>query len=266
MLVAAALPGFLDRLPADAVDAVINVGSNIDPTRAEHSAARPSVTIAFEPIVSHLIKPRPGLFIVPAAVSSQDGLNMMAVTGRSSTWVGSTSSLAPFAQNRTNLLHQAINTRGVAKAGGPMKIVPTMAMRTVLDALPATLALAFLKTDMQGYDLDALSSAGRALLRAEFVRAEVNYGGFSAYAGVNNSLCVLLDHMHGIGFELIGVLNRHVRIEPPKARHHCRRSAGAARDANFPRWSDGTMEADAFFASPARTRARPPVGRKDWPW
>lgn len=142
-------------------------------------------------------------------------------------------------------------------------------MLTVLRALPRRVALAFLMTDMQGHDVVALRSAGSELLRAEFVVAEVNYGGFSAYPGVSNSFCDLLLHMDNIGMELVGVRwsdrpPSHLRKNATAAQRHCGPDGRERHD--WPKFADGTLEIDSYWASPRRTRARPPVREREWPW
>lgn len=256
------LLGLLDKLPASATDCVINIGSNIDPI----IATPPTISIAFEPIVHHMIKAQPNLFVVPAAVSDADGLEMMTVSGRSSVMPGTTSSLASLDTTKKTM-HSYRSKLGLQKAGGAVKVVPVLSMRRVLNALPRNLTLAYLRTDMQGFDAVALRSAGQQLLRAEFLAGEFNYQGFSAYTGMTNDLCTMVVDMNKLGFELVGVVNRHLLYNRSVTYHHCGLDVPGGHELDdWPVWGDGSMEVDAFWASPKRTYTHPPVNKKHWPF
>ena len=262
--------GLLDKLPKNADTLILNIGSNRDAVMPinEKTTNRNTVAVAIEPIVPHLtavdVEHRfpnalgKQFFIVPAAVSATDGLAMMEVTGRSSHWAGSTSSLSPVADNTS--VANARSPTGLKKAGGALKVVPVLGMRTVLDAIPSSIALALLFTDMQGHDFEALRGAGEALQRAEFVKAETTISR-NNYAGVNNSFCIhLLPYMDSIGFELVGVIIDNIRFDAQTARRHCRHAVE--------KWP-GTKECDegdGYFASPRRRRPRPPVRQEVWAW
>lgn len=258
----------LDKLPSDAVEVIMNIGSNRDPTLPV-ARSPPIIAIAFEPIVPHLARltypNASNLYIIPAAVSATDGLEMMAVLGRSSHYAGSASSLSAPADKKSTAA--IVNMRAVAKAGGHRAmVVPVLGMRTVLNALPQTLALSFLKTDMQGHDFAALQSAGKELLhRAEFIKAETYHSEGSTYVGVRNSFCTnLLPHMDAIGFELVGITGMGapgIFFDAPASRRHCK-----SKPERWPGMTDRGFEADAYFASPRRMRARPPVQWSEWPW
>jgi hypothetical protein len=52
----------------------------------------------------------------------------------------------------------------------PFQIVPVLSMTTLLDSIPREINIKHLKTDMQGFDFAAVSSAGRAIRRIPEVR------------------------------------------------------------------------------------------------
>lgn len=73
---------------------MLNIGTNMNPLMPPANDSS-TVVVAFEPVVpAHLIHVKhPRLFIVPAAVGTDDGLVEMNVYGRSTTYAGSSSSL-----------------------------------------------------------------------------------------------------------------------------------------------------------------------------
>lgn len=76
------------------------------------------------------------------------------------------------------------------KNGGSIKVVPTMSMRTILESLQLY-AIDFIKTDMQGHDFSAISSAGDLLVKQGVKRlmTEVYWGNVVTYQGIRNDLC-----------------------------------------------------------------------------
>ena len=265
MLNVAALE-LIDKLPPDTRALLMNIGSNIDPVIVDRQHRNSSVVIAFEPVVPHLIPPRPGLFVVPAAVSSGDDVTAMRVSGRSLKWVGSTSSLGDLEDLRSQY---AAAPEGMDKlagsdkvAGVSVRMVPVLSMRAVMKSLPSHVPFVYLKSDMQGYDFAALSSVGEQLLRAQFLRTEANFNLRAGYKNVRNDFCSnWLPHMTRLGFILRGVRGEYANdnashvVSPAAAAKHC---------------SDGKpfafVEADAYWASPQRSVARPPVRKVEWPF
>lgn len=77
---------------------------------------------------------------------------------------------------------------GTKNDGWPShQIVPVLSMATLLSSIPSTINIKHLKTDMQGFDFAAVSSAGRNIRRIPEVYAEV-YIGTASYEGVHNDL------------------------------------------------------------------------------
>ena len=96
------------------------------------------VAIAYEPIVHASIAPSAGLHVVPVAVSDWTGFAMMGVHGRYSSKASSSLSVP------TDRMRKSI------RRDDPSTIVPVASMSSVIESIPASLSLWFLKTDMQG--------------------------------------------------------------------------------------------------------------------
>ena len=126
-------------LPPTVENVWLDIGSNLDPFMPPPNEAATTVTIAFEPIVADKIRPQPGLYVVPAAVSADSALSMMNLFNAKQTFASS--SLGSVA---TSASWTADSQRA------PAKLVPVLSMRVVLDNIPSTLNIPFLKTDMQG--------------------------------------------------------------------------------------------------------------------
>jgi hypothetical protein len=86
---------------------------------------------------------------------------------------------------------------------GGMEYVTIMPMDMLLNSIPEHIDIVWLKTDMQGFDLEAIKSAGRALLRVSKLSTEVYCEGLRTYEGVNNDLALdWMEYMDSIGFDL----------------------------------------------------------------
>jgi len=94
------------------------------------------VAIAYEPIVHASIAPSAGLHVVPVAVSDWTGFAMIGVHSSSK---ASSSLSVP-----TDRMRKSI------RRDDPSTIVPVASMSSVIESIPASLSLWFLKTDMQG--------------------------------------------------------------------------------------------------------------------
>ena len=84
--------------------------------------------------------------------------------------------------------------------------VPVIRLEDVLNAVPEGVSIAYVKTDVQGVDLQVLQSAGESLRRVERVRSEVtNLGAYRKLDGkgmaTENEMKTYLEKM---GFDLIG--------------------------------------------------------------
>ena len=145
----------MDKFPASTRRLVINIGSSFDPILPPADDDAVSV-IAVEPIVHEKIKRTPRLYVLPAAVAAEDGVAMMSILNKG----GVSSSLSQPA------------VRSFWTHSNGVRLVPVIALRTLLASIPEALGLWYIRTDMQGHDFRTLSSVGDALARAEYVTAE----------------------------------------------------------------------------------------------
>jgi len=177
----------LNLLPKSVRFLYLNIGANVNPIfppLLNHSIA----AVAFEPIVHSAIPKKANLYVVPAAVGAVGGLGMMGVYNNN---LFQSSSLSlPASKQPWN------------KHSHPPVIVPIIGMGDVLESVPESTEIWYLKTDMQGHDFPALSGASTAQLRrVHYMLVETFLDKRSAYAGVNNQFCEhLLPHMLAAGF------------------------------------------------------------------
>ena len=246
---------------------LLNIGSNnapVLPPRHDNTTA----ALIFEPIIGcSLNMDTPRVSIMVAAVSDEASLATMNVYNTN----GLSSSLSVAAKA------DSWNSNRAQRA------VPVIAMRTVLQSIPADIELWFLKTDMQGYDWRALGSVGDELRRVHYLTTEVYVGGHHTYSGVKNDYCrQWLPHMLRIGFVPLGLfrdlprpkmelyqISRNESLGSPRARHE-----QAALDfcARMRREAGGTETATLYEAINAYwllrgTKMPPPpirVADEDW--
>lgn len=164
--------------PLSVKEVVINIGSNHDPIMPPASAGPCARGIAFEPIVGCIIPEHPQLDVVHAAVSSASGFTSMRVYNT----LGQSSSLAEPASKQ-------FWNENRARGDGRLVLVPVVAMTSILDAVPQNTSISLLMTDMQGYDFEAVSSAGGLLkARVKHLITEVWLDDVYSY-NANNDLC-----------------------------------------------------------------------------
>jgi hypothetical protein len=152
------------ELPRNVTRLIINLGSNVDPPipRAQDEA-----TIAFEPNVraAARIPKHPRLFVICAAVGLAFGFHSFHIDP---TRNGDSSALTRIRKGKFKSIF----------GDDPLwerNIVPTVPFSSVLDAIPEGVELIYLKTDLQGWDYEILSSVGPRIRAAKLVQAEV-YG------------------------------------------------------------------------------------------
>lgn len=95
-------------------------------------------------------------------------------------------------------------TRALTKTVEVRK-VPVIRLEDVLNAVPDGIAIAYVKTDVQGVDLQVLQSAGESLRRVERVRSEVlNLGAYRKLNGKGMATeTEMKTYLRKMGFELI---------------------------------------------------------------
>ena len=237
---------------------LLNIGSNLNPVlppRHDNTTA----ALIFEPIVGCSLKMNsPRVSVVVAAVSDEASLATMNVYNTH----GLSSSLSIAAK------------AGSWNRNGAQRMVPVIAMRTVLQSIPADIELWFLKTDMQGYDWRALGSVGRELRRAHYLTTEVYVGGHYTYSGVQNDYCrQWLPHMLRLGYVPLGLFRDQPRpkmdlytisnesLGSPQARHEqaalefCARTRMEADGAK----TTTVYEANAYWLLRGSKMPPPPV-------
>jgi FkbM family methyltransferase len=197
----------------------MNIGSNLTPIVPTPQDDPCTVAIAFEPIVAAQIPPHPALHVVAAAVTPEAGWAAMHVYNRN----GLSSSLTkPSYEGKWN------------QNGGSLKVVPTMSLRTILASLqPYTID--FIKTDMQGHDFSAISSAGDLLVQQGVKRlmTEVYWGNVVTYQGIHNDFCKdWWPYMTKIGYVFEGLSERHMAGygNAEELAATCRKEMEAAKD------------------------------------
>lgn len=167
-------------LPLSVKDVAINVGSNIDPIMLADKKYGPCAhNIAVEPIVGYKIPFHRQLSVLPAAVSSMPGVMSMRIYNEN----GVSSSLAKPAMTD---YWNSEESRG----DGRLAIVPVITLSSLLNSIPKRINVAFLMTDIQGYDFMAIKEARNTLKeRVTHIMTEVWYDDVYTYSGVHNDLC-----------------------------------------------------------------------------
>jgi FkbM family methyltransferase len=190
-----ALPVSLLDLPSSTKEIVINVGSNLDPIMPAYTMGPCAHSIAVEPIVGCQIMEHRQLSVIHAAVSGRPGVAYMTKNN----FDGQSSSLAKVARE------DFWNT-DKERGDGKRIIVPVITLTSLLHAIPSTVKVSVLKTDMQGFDFTAIRAAGSALKdKVSHIINEVWLNDVYSY-DVENDLCRdWLPFMTGLGYTLTTV-------------------------------------------------------------
>ena len=146
----------MSALPAGTTQVLLNIGSSANPLLP--SPAHPHVaTLAFEPIleVADAMADKyrgTNVAMVAAAVGTESmaGLQVLTLYNEG----GESSSLRTATAEAT----WNNNTSLPGRMDGQTRITPTLSLRSVLKAIPLTVGIPFMKTDMQGLDLEMLRS------------------------------------------------------------------------------------------------------------
>ena len=172
---------------------IINIGPNMLPALPHREKTQ---VIAIEPMVGCSLMSRfkdvKELHIVNAAVAANSTLQWM-------NWYhgqGESSSLStPTVRATWNM--------GPRNNRGP-RVVNVISMKDVLESIPENVELWYLKTDMQGFDFQALVAGADELKRAHYVLTEVWWDNVQSYGGVNNDFCRHhFPFMRSMGFEVL---------------------------------------------------------------
>lgn len=179
---------------------IVNVGSNVAPPMPKEDDI---AVIAVEPMLptAWAIPKHERVYVVTAAIAGTVGFaNFFSYN-----FNGESSSLTEMVEEdkaKSSGWWAADTLR--EKGYPPVNFVPVLTMRMLLEAIPEELEVILLKTDMQGYDFTAVSTAGDALLRVKQLYSEVNCHGF-AYnpsAPGNDFDVVWANYMAGMHYSL----------------------------------------------------------------
>lgn len=149
-------------LPRGVRRAWIDVGAHLlEQTRAELERNDDVAVIAIEPLEEcwKTWPDNPRLIALPVAISLERGFMDFHVNSDNAT-----SSLLPSVEG--NSVSQYTRTVRVTK-------VPVLRLEDVLERIPPEVEVEFVKTDVQGHDLQVLKSAADQIRRVEKVQAEV---------------------------------------------------------------------------------------------
>jgi len=162
---------------------VLNIGSNVGPVMPKESAGPCAIGIGFEPIVHHLIREHPQLYVVPAAVVGTSGSGMASMYTYNQLGVSSSLSKAATTDQFWN--------NNVRRKDGKQKFVPTLSLTTLLQSIPLGVEITYIKTDMQGYDFSAVAAGGMALVARgiKYIETETFWKDSYQYKDVHNDLC-----------------------------------------------------------------------------
>jgi len=150
---------------------ILNVGSSKDPPAPPDDF---TAVVAVEPILATAMAiPRhPLTFVIVAAISNGTGFANFFTYNRN----GESSTLADLPDAIKHSTHSSkwwaqdkVRPENVPR----VLFVPVLTLAQLLEAIPPRVRVAFLKTDMQGFDFAAVRAAGHALRRAEVVQSEV---------------------------------------------------------------------------------------------
>lgn len=174
----------------------IDVGAyKLTVTKKALSRSRDLAIIAIEPMSEHwnTWPKNPRVIGVPVAISLQRGMlefNVNAADGTNSLLETRPGSLLADSAMRT------VETRRV----------PGVRLEDVLERIPRDLPIDFLKTDIQGMDLQALKSAGPHLRRVKRVQTEIINAALYEKADPESmsSEQEFHDYMKSMGFSLVG--------------------------------------------------------------
>ena len=197
----------LFEFPPEVKRVIINVGSWLDPPKP---FADDVATIAVEPNLNTAYNVRhehghQRMWVVTAAVSDRSGFANFYTYNTH----GASSSLAAMSEknkHNSNLPMGGAWAQDGRREGNypPIAFVPVLTLTQLIEAVPPNVTIIGLKTDLQGYDFVAISSAGPALQRVEQIFCEINCHGFTYNpdAPQNDYDVVWKDFMPSIGFTL----------------------------------------------------------------
>ena len=178
----------------------IDVGAHLLETTLPEVEKNPDLAlVAIEPLAEtwKAWPDNPRIIGIPAAVNRERGVMDFHVNASDGT-----SSLLP--SDPKKALHPLTD---LAAATVEVRQVPVLLLRDVLERVPPQLDIEFLKTDVQGVDLQVLKSAGEQLRRAWRVKTEVIVHNEGVYLGEGDDAPGLESdfdtYMKSMGFDFV---------------------------------------------------------------
>ena len=237
------------ELPLAVKDLIINIGSNLDPILPDPSLGPCARTIAVEPIVGCKIIPHPQLDVLNAAIAGSPSIATMKIYNSN----GVSSSLADPASTQ--------NWNNNAKRGdGERRIVPVVSMKSFLLAIPDHATIQHLRTDMQGFDFAAVSSAGPELLaKVAILETEVWKDDVMTYAAHNDLCRDWYPFMTKLGYKYHSY---DCKVTPDKIASYCQAQLERSPERPPLATSSGLRECNAVWVKQGHTLSsqKPYVG------
>ena len=177
------------RIPSGKKTVEINIGANKSPIKATNSEVFLILVEPSRSIAPELKKKDPCATVLQVAISNFTGTAVFH-------------NYATNSQASSSLSEPVLKNKHLPQYKGEIVYnVSVYTLKELLQAIPEELHISFLKTDMQGYDLVAIKSAGKALRRVHRVFSEIFADGKPRYKGVDNSYTSFTQYMREIGFQ-----------------------------------------------------------------
>ena len=162
--------------PARTKGVIVNLGSHADPINPPPDDPRIAVlAVEPDPATISRIKRKDRRFVLAAAVAGTAGLATMHRYNN-----GVSSSLSKMAHDFFNPRPAPNVDEWKGPQGSPF-FVSVVTLEHILHAIPKNIDVLYIKTDMQGYDLDGIKSAGPSLRRVYKIMSEVALSGVRRY-------------------------------------------------------------------------------------
>lgn len=179
-------PGGQIKIPAGKTHVEINIGTHATPIKRSDENA---FLILVEPnpqFAQAMKNESKGDAIYQVAISNFTGDAHFNLYGKSfgSSSLSKASQTADWNTQRHEVIDVKVHT-----------------LKDLFDAIPKTMPITLLKTDLQGHDLTAIKSAGWQITRAETILSEVHGPRKSTYQGVDNSYPSWAKHMNKMGYD-----------------------------------------------------------------
>jgi len=173
------------EIPPEVKVLAVNIGTNYDPIKP---STDDEGVIAVDPLpwVIQTLGGRNRTFAVSMAVANYSGMATFYPFGPADV----ASSMSKLVADRTEL------RRGVPQ------FVPVISFSDLLAAIPRNVPLRFLKTDMQGWDLTAVTNAGREIRRFATITMETYTLEYKAYENCPvNHIDATMEYMTSMGYK-----------------------------------------------------------------